>query len=96
MGDLQFQYQYKSDDLTAALQLLFQELSCLRNFISVRVKDNPVISQWDDYHVSYTKNKYLVCCAYINILKCFPSIKEQMEKTEQSILIIQDKFEGAW
>lgn len=96
MNELEIKYQYENTDLNAALQLLFQELTCLRNFISIRVKNNPVISEWEEEHIIYVRNKYLTCSSYIHILKCFTSINKQMEQTEHSILIIQDKFDGFW
>lgn len=89
-------YPPQESELVAGLHLLMQELILLRNFLSVRVADNPNISEWEAGHVDYVRNKYFTIKGAIDILNCFQATAVHMRSVEQSIIIISDKFSEIW
>lgn len=86
----------KQSEIVVALYLLMQEIVALRNFLSVRVADNPCIAEWEESYINYVRNKCFTIKGGMDILNCFQVTSVHMHTIEQSITIIFDKFSDFW
>ena len=86
----------QQSEIVTALHLLMQEVVALRNFLSVRVADNPNIFEWEQSNINYVRNKYFTIKGHIDILMCFQVTAVHMPNIEKALVVISDKFNNIW
>lgn len=77
------------------MQLLKEALIGLKTSISLYSKDiDPESMPFQDLDI--IKSKYLVCKAYIDMLKCLNLYTVAMLEVEESISVVINKFSPHW
>ena len=97
MNNLQFNFSnIDIAEFLIAIKLLIQELRSLKNYIlyvKSKYKNEKDISI-DELQV--LKYKYIVCKSYIDILKSFTALNNDMQLMQNSLDVVLDSFSHLW